>query len=223
MKIGIIGSGVVAQTLGARLIELGHDVALGTRDPSKLDDKKNMAGSLRDWLGKVENKGRVLSFKQAAAHGEILINATHGQVSVEALQMADVGKLGSKVLVDVANELDFSKGMPPAVLSSQEHCLAERIQSAFPNLRVVKSLNTMAATVMVNPRALKDGEHTVFVAGNDRDAKATVSELLKSFGWTDILDLGAVSAARGPEMYLALWVRTYGALQNANINIKVQR
>ena len=223
MKIGIIGSGVVAQTLGGRLSELGHDVALGTRDPSKLDQKKNMAGSLRDWLAKVNNKGRVLSFKEAAAHAELLINATHGQVSVEALQMADAGKLGSMVLIDVANELDFSKGMPPGVLSSQERCLAERIQSAFPNLRVVKSLNTMSAAIMVNPRSLKEGDHTIFVAGDDRDAKAKVSELLKSFGWSDILDLGALSAARGPEMYLALWVRLYGSLQNGNINIKVQR
>jgi predicted dinucleotide-binding enzyme len=223
MNIGIVGSGVVAQTLGTRLIELGHNVVLGTRDPSKLDEKKNMAGSLRDWLGHVQNKGRVLAFKDAAAHGEILINATHGQMSVEALQMADAGKLGPRVLVDVSNELDFSKGMPPAVLSSQERCLAERIQSAFPNLRVVKSLNTVAAPIMVNPRGLRDGDHTIFVAGNDRDAKAKVSDLLRSFGWSDILDLGPLSAARGPEMYLALWVRLYGALQNGNINIKVQR
>jgi predicted dinucleotide-binding enzyme len=223
MKIGVIGSGIVAQTLAAKLIELGHDVAIGTRDPTKLDEKKNMTGSLRDWLGQVKNKGKVLSFKEAALHGELLINATHGQTSVEALQMADAGKLGPKVLIDVANELDFSKGVPPGVLSSQERCLAERIQVAFPNLRVVKSLNTIAATVMVNPRGLKDGDHTVFVAGDDRDAKAKVSDLLKSFGWVDILDLGPLSASRGPEMYLALWVRLWGALQKGDINIKVQR
>ena len=223
MKIGIIGSGIVAQTLGTKCAELGHDVVLGTRDPSKLDDKKNMAGSLREWLGGVKNKGRVLSFKEAATHGELLINATHGQVSIDALQMADAGKVGPKVLIDVANELDFSRGMPPAVKASQEHCLAERIQSAFPNLRVVKSLNTMAATVMVHPRGLKDGDHTIFVAGNDRDAKAKVTDLLRSFGWTDILDLGPLAASRGPEMYLAMWVRLWGALQSGHINIKVQR
>jgi predicted dinucleotide-binding enzyme len=222
MKIGIIGSGVVAQTLGTKLIELGHDVALGTRDPAKLDEKKNMAGSLREWLGQVKNKGKVLSFKDTGAHGELLLNATHGQVSVEALQMAGAAQVGSKVLIDLANELDFSKGMPPGVLASHERCVAERIQSAFPNLRVVKSLNTVAATVMVNPKGLKDGDHTIFVAGNDGDAKAKVSNLLKSFGWVDILDLGPLSAARGPEMYVAMWVRLYGALQNGNINIKVQ-
>jgi predicted dinucleotide-binding enzyme len=191
--------------------------------PAKLDEKKNMAGSLREWLGQVKSKGKVLSFKDTAAHGELLLNATHGQVSIEALQMADAAKVGSKILIDLANELDFSKGMPPGVLASQERCVAERIQSAFPNLRVVKSLNTVAATIMVNPKGLKDGDHTIFVAGNELEAKAKVSDLLKSFGWVDILDLGPLSAARGPEMYLAMWVRLYGALQNGNINIKVQR
>jgi len=223
MKIGIVGSGIVAQTLGAKLVELQHDLALGTRDPKNLDEKKNMAGSLRDWLGQVKNKAKVVTFKEAAAHGELLINATHGQASVEALQMADAAKVGSKVLIDTSNELDFSKGMPPAVLASQDRCVAERIQSAFPALRVVKSFNTVAATVMVNPKALKNGDHTIFVAGNDKEAKAKVSELLKSFGWVDILDLGDISAARGPEMYMAMWIRLWGAVGNPAINIKVQR
>jgi predicted dinucleotide-binding enzyme len=223
MKIGIIGSGIVAQTLGTKLVELGHDVVLGTRDPKKLDESKNMTGTLREWLDRVKNKSRVVTFKDAAAHGELLINATHGQTSVEALQIADVGNVGPKVLIDVANELDFSKGMPPAVLSSQDRCVAERIQSAFPNLRVVKSLNTIASAVMVNPKSVKDGDHTVFVAGNDQAAKAKVTDLLKSFGWSDILDLGDVSAARGPEMYMAMWVRLMGALRTPMINIKVER
>jgi predicted dinucleotide-binding enzyme len=182
-----------------------------------------MAGTLREWLDRVKNKARVVTFKDAAAHGELLINATHGQTSIEALQMADAGNVGPKVLIDVANELDFSKGMPPAVLSSQERCVAERIQSAFPNLRVVKSLNTITATVMVNPKSVKDGDHTVFVAGNDQGAKANVIDLLKTFGWSDILDLGDVSAARGPEMQMAMWVRLMGTLRSPHFNIKVQR
>ncbi|MHB8420228.1 MAG: NADPH-dependent F420 reductase [Myxococcales bacterium] len=222
MKIGIVGSGVVGQTLGAKLVELGHDVALGTRDPRKLDDKKNMADSLGEWLSRVK-KARVVSFKDAAAHGELLISAVHGQASIEALQMADAGKVGNKVLVDTTNELDFSNGMPPRVLASQERCMAERIQSAFPSLRVVKSLNTIAAPVMVNPKSLAGGDHTVFVAGNDRDAKAKVSEMLRWFGWTDILDLGDISAARGPEMYMGMWVRLWGAVGHGNLNVKVQR
>jgi predicted dinucleotide-binding enzyme len=223
MKIGMIGSGVVGQTLGAKLAALGHDVAIGTRDPKQLDDKKNMTGSLNEWLAKVGPKGKVVTFQEAGAHGEILFNATHGQVSIEALQMAGADKAGSKVLIDTANELDFSKGMPPGVLASQERCLGERIQAKFPNLRVVKSLNTMAAPVMIDPKAVKGGDHTVFMAGNDKDAKGRVAELLKSFGWTDILDLGDISNARATEMYLAMWVRLYGALQTGALNIKVQR
>ena len=226
MKIGIIGSGGVAQTLGTKLIELGHDVVLGTRDPGKLDEKKMMAGTLREWIAqtsKGDKKGKVATFKEAAAHGELLINATHGQASVEALQLAGADKVGGKVLIDVANQLDFSKGMPPGCLASQTECLAEKIQSAFPNLKVVKSLNTIGAPVMVAPQALAGGEHTVFVSGNDAPAKAAVAELLKSFGWKDVLDLGDISSARGPEMYMAMWIRLWGATGSGMINVKVVR
>ena len=145
MKIGIIGSGVVAQTLGAKLIELGHDVVLGTRDPAKLDEKKGMAGPLREWIAKTGKKGKVATFQEAAAHGDLLFNATNGQASVEALKLAAADKVGTKVLIDTGNELDFSKGMPPGALASQSNCLGERIQAAFPNLKVVKSLNTIGA------------------------------------------------------------------------------
>jgi predicted dinucleotide-binding enzyme len=222
MKIGIIGSGVVAQTLGEKLIQLGHDVVLGTRDPAKLDEKKNMAGTLREWLGKTK-KGKVVTFQEAAAHGELLINATHGQASIDALKMAGADKVGPKVLIDTSNELDFSKGMPPGALASQERCVGEKIQAAFPDLKVVKSLNTITAALMVAPQALAGGEHTVFVAGNDAPAKAAAAELLKSFGWKDVLDLGDIAAARGPEMYMAMWLRLWGATGTAMVNVKVVR
>ena len=223
MKIGIIGTGVVAQTLGAKLIELGHEVVLGTRDPSKLDDKKMMAGTLREWIAQTGKKGKVVTFQEAAAHGELLINATHGQASVEALKLAGADKVGGKVLIDVANQLDFSKGMPPGCLASQTNCLAEQIQAAFPNLKVVKSLNTIGAPVMVAPQALAGGEHTVFVSGNDAAAKAAVAEVLKSFGWKDVLDLGDIASARGPEMYMAMWIRLWGATGTGMLNVKVVR
>ena len=223
MKIGIIGSGIVAQTLGTKLVQLGHDVALGTRDPKKLDDKKGFGGSLGEWLAKANGKAKVVSFRDAATHGELLINATHGQNSVDALKLAGDDALGTKVLIDVSNELDASKGMPPRVGASQDSCLAERIQAAFPKLKVVKSLNTINCGVMVEPRALAGGDHSVFVSGNDAAAKAAVGELLKSFGWTDILDLGDVSSARGPEMYMAMWLRLWGATGTGMVNIKVVR
>jgi 8-hydroxy-5-deazaflavin:NADPH oxidoreductase len=222
MKIGIIGSGVVAQTLGAKLIELGHDVVLGTRDPAKLDEKKNMTGTLREWIARTKT-GKVVTFKDAAVHGELLISAVNGQNTIEALKLAGADKIGGKVLIDTGNELDFSKGRPPGALASQDNCLAERIQAAFPNLKVVKSLNTIGAPVMVAPQALAGGEHTVFVSGNDTAAKAAVAEVLKSFGWKDVLDLGDISSARGPEMYMAMWLRLWGATGKGMINVKVVR
>jgi len=223
MKIGIIGSGAVAQTLGSKLIELGHDLILGTRDPNKLDDKKTFAATLREWKSQTEGRARIGTFKEAAAHGELLINATAGEVSLDALKLAAADKVGAKVLIDVANELDHSKGMPPVVLASHERCLAEKLQAACPNLKVVKALNTISAPVMVDPQALAGGDHTVFVSGNDAQAKATVTALLKSFGWTDVLDLGELSSARGPEMYLAMWIRLWGATKTGQLNIKVVR
>lgn len=223
MKIGIIGSGVVAQTLGTKWIGLGHDVAIGTRDPNKLDDKKMLGTTLREWRAQTENRGKILTFQEAAAHGDLLVNATSGQVSVEALRLAGAGKLGGKILIDVANELDTSHGMPPRALASQDHCLGEKIQAEFPNLKVVKTLNTINALVMVNPKGVAGGDHTVFVSGNDAGAKNQVKELLNGFGWTDVLDLGDISTARGPEMYMAMWIRLWGATGTGNLNIKVQR
>jgi 8-hydroxy-5-deazaflavin:NADPH oxidoreductase len=223
MKIGLIGSGIVAQTLGAKLVELGHDVVVGTRDPEKLDEKKNLTGSLREWLARTGGKGKVVTFREAAAHGDLLVNATSGAISVEALKMAGAGDVGGKVLIDTANVLDFSKGMPPRVGASQDSCLAEQIQAAFPNLKVVKTLNTIGAHVMVDPKALAGGAHTIFLSGNDGSAKGKVGELLRSFGWTDILDLGDLSTARGPEMYMAMWLRLWGATGTGTLNIKVVR
>src|SRR4051812_21210125 len=157
MKIGIIGSGVVAQTLANKLIGLGHDLILGTRDPNKLDDKKMFGATLREWKSQTGDRAKIATFKEAAAHGELLINATSGEVSLDALKLASADKVGPKVLIDVANELDGSKGMPPRTLASQERCLAEEIQAAFPELKVVKSLNTINALVMVDPQALAGG------------------------------------------------------------------
>jgi predicted dinucleotide-binding enzyme len=222
MKIGIIGSGVVAQTLGTKLAELGHEILLGTRDPKKLDEKKNMAGTLNEWLGAIKGKAKVVTFQEAAAQGDLLINATHGQASVEALKIAQADKVGPKVLIDTANELDFSKGFPLA-LASESRSVAGDIQAAFPNLKVVKCFNTIAAPIMVDPKMFHNGDHTIVLSGNDGGAKGQVIEILKSFGWTDILDLGDLNAARGQEMYMGLWVRLYGSLKNGMINIKVQR
>jgi 8-hydroxy-5-deazaflavin:NADPH oxidoreductase len=221
MKVAIIGSGIVGQTLGKKLVEVGHNVILGTRDVSKLDEAKGWAGSLNDWLATVGNKATVATFLDAAAQGEIIINATHGMASLEALKTAGADNLQGKILIDVANELDFSQGMPPKSLAADTTSLGEKIQAAFPNTKVVKTLNTMNCAVMVNPLQLADGNHTVFVSGNDADAKAQVIALLQSFGWKDIFDLGDITSARGTEMMMPLWLRTFGKLGNVPYNFKI--
>jgi 8-hydroxy-5-deazaflavin:NADPH oxidoreductase len=221
MKVAIIGSGIVGQTLGKKLVELGHDVVLGTRDANKLDEAKGWAGSLSDWLTAVGTKATVATFAAAAAQGEIVINATHGMASLAALQTAGAENLQGKILIDVANELDFSQGMPPKSLAADTTSLGEKIQAAFPNTKVVKTLNTMNCAVMVNPKQIADGNHTVFVSGNDADAKVKVTELLQSFGWTDIFDLGDITSARGTEMMMPIWLRAFGKLGNVPYNFKI--
>jgi 8-hydroxy-5-deazaflavin:NADPH oxidoreductase len=221
MKVAIIGSGIVGQTLGKKLVELGHDVVLGTRDPNKLDEAKGWAGSLSDWLTAVGTKATVATFAAAAAQGEIIINATHGMASLAALQNAGAENLQGKILIDVANELDFSQGMPPKSMAADTTSLGEKIQAAFPNTTVVKTLNTMNCQMMVDPKQLADGNHTVFVSGNDADAKAKVTELLQSFGWTDIFDLGDITSARGTEMMMPIWLRAFGKLGNVPYNFKI--
>jgi 8-hydroxy-5-deazaflavin:NADPH oxidoreductase len=221
MKVAIIGSGIVGQTLGKKLVELGHDVILGTRDPNKLDEAKGWAGSLADWLNAVGNKATVATFAAAAAQGEIVINASHGMASLAILQNAGAENLQGKILIDVANELDFSQGMPPKSLAADTTSLGEKIQAAFPNTKVVKTLNTMSCGVMVNPKQIADGNHTVFVSGNDKGAKAKVTALLQSFGWTDIFDLGDITSARGTEMMMPIWLRAFGKLGNVPYNFKI--
>lgn len=221
MKVAIIGSGIVGQTLGKKLVELGHNVVLGTRDPSKLAEAKGWAGSLGDWLNVVGNKASVATFAAAAAQGELVINATHGMASLEALKIAGAENLQGKILIDVANELDFSQGIPPKSMAADTTSLGEKIQAAFPNTKVVKTLNTMNCQMMVDPKQLDDGNHTVFISGNDADAKVQVTELLQSFGWTDIFDLGDITSARATEMMMPIWLRAFGKLGNVPYNFKI--
>jgi 8-hydroxy-5-deazaflavin:NADPH oxidoreductase len=212
MDIGIVGSGIVGTTLGTALALKGHAVVVGTRDAAKLGE----------WAGKTGGRGRVGSFADAAAHGEIVINATSGRGSLEALQMAGADRLKDKILIDVSNPLDFSKGFPPSLFISNTESLGEKIQAAFPATRVVKTLNTVSAVVMVDPGKVGGGEHDLFLCGNDAAAKSRVTGLLQSwFGWKHVVDLGDITTARGTEMYLPLWVRLYGKLNIPAFNIHV--
>jgi 8-hydroxy-5-deazaflavin:NADPH oxidoreductase len=225
MKIAVLGTGMVGRALAAKLADVGHDVVVGTRDVDA-----TLARTLPGPMGhppyaewqKDHAKVRLLPFAEAGAHGEIVANATSGDGSIAALEAA--GDLAGKVIVDVANPLDFSQGFPPTLSVCNTDSLGEQIQKAFPGARVVKTLNTVNANVMVEPSRVP-GEHTVFVAGEDAAAKETVKTLLREFGWSDgsILDLGGIRAARGVEMYLPLWLSLMGVLGTADFNIRVTR
>ena len=136
---------------------------------------------------------------------------------------AGAENLAGKVLMDIANPLDFSHGFPPSLNPVNTDSLGEQIQRAFPEARVVKTLNTMTASVMVDPASVAGGDHSVFVSGNDAAAKETVAGLLKDFGHRDIIDLGDITTARGAEMILPIWLRVWGALGTGAFNFKVAR
>ncbi|OLE16423.1 MAG: NADP oxidoreductase [Gemmatimonas sp. 13_1_20CM_3_60_15] len=215
MRIGILGTGVVGKTLGTGLVRVGHEVRMGSR---KAGNDKAKAWTKEAGSGASEG-----SFADAAAHGEIIFNCTAGMASLDALRAAGTRNLQGKILIDVSNPLDFSKGMPPSLSVSNTDSLGEQIQKAFPDAKVVKTLNTVTAALMVDP-SLIPGTHTMFISGNDAHAKDTVIGLLKEgFGWKEVLDLGDLSAARAQEMYLPLWLRLYMKLQTANVNVHVVR
>lgn len=226
MRLSILGTGVVGKTIAARLSGLGHEVMLGSREPEETMSRAepDAYGNPPFGVWQQEHLEVTLStFAEAAAHGEIVVNATAGAVSLEALELAGEDNLNGKVLIDIANPLDFSQGMPPTLSVSNTDSLGEQIQRRLPEAKVVKTLNTMNANLMVDPAQLAGAEHTVFVSGDDPEAKATVTELLQSFGWTDIIDLGDVSTSRGTEMLLPIWVRLLGALQKPVFNFRIVR
>ncbi|MGW5226574.1 NADPH-dependent F420 reductase [Nocardia niigatensis] len=212
MRIAILGTGAVGRTLSARLVELGHDVVIGTRD-------------VEATMGRSEEPfpAPLAAAAAAAAGAELIINATAGQASVAALSGAGAVHLAGKVVVDLSNPLDFSQGLPPFLTICNTDSVGEQVQRAFPEARVVKTLNTVTAELMAHPDRVAGGEHTIFVSGNDAEAKETVSGLLREFGWHDIIDLGDISTARGTEMMLPLWVRLMGALGTTEFNYKLVR
>jgi len=226
VRFGILGTGVVGKSIAVRLDGLGHDVIVGTRNPeetlSRTDPDQYGNPPFGAWQEE-HPEVRLGTFAEAAAHGEMVVNATAGAVSLEALEQAGEDNLNGKILIDISNPLDFSKGMPPTLLVSNTDSLGEQIQRRFPEAKVVKTLHTMNAYVMVDPAQLAATDHTVFVSGDDAEAKARVSELLRSFGWSDIIDLGDITTARGTEMVLPIWVRLFGVFQKPIYNFKIVR
>ena len=225
MNIAVLGTGMVGRAIAARLDELGHTVTVGTRDPRATLARAEADGMgnapYAEWAAAHDGIG-LASFADAAAPAEVVVNATNGAVSLEVLQLAGADNLAGKVLLDIANPLDFSAGLPPTLFVKDTDSLAEQIQRAFPEVRVVKTLNTLNADLMVRPDTLPEGS-SVFVSGDDADAKHTVTGLLKEFGHTDVIDLGDISTARGTEMLLPVWLRLWGALGTPAFNFKIVR
>ena len=215
MRFGVLGTGRVGQTIGGKLIGLGHEVTIGARQAGN--------ETAVEWARDAGERAREGSFTDAARFGEVIVNATAGTASLAALEMAGAAELAGKVLIDVANPLDFGGGLPTLSVCNDDS-LGEQIQRAFPEANVVKALNTVNAGVMVTPGDLAE-RHNIFICGDDRDAKRHVTKLLESFGWPpgDIIDLGDITAARGTEMYLPLWLRMMGATGTAQFNIRIVR
>jgi predicted dinucleotide-binding enzyme len=202
MKIGILGTGHVAQSLGDAWRGAGHDVTLGSRDPEGRPD-----------LGlDVAERGAVV------ASADVVVNATLGRVSVDAAQAIGAGAFAGKVLIDVANANtpDFQLVYPNA-------SLAEALQEALPEAKVVKALNTFNTSVMVHPSAVPPS--STFISGDDAEAKATVASLLQNLGWPAdaIIDLGPIASARGPEHYFLMFAALLQAFGSPVFNIRVVR
>jgi predicted dinucleotide-binding enzyme len=228
MKVAVIGTGGVGQTIASKLISLGHQVMIGTRNVAEKLASPAAKGSgnphFADWLRQNQHI-QLGTFAETAAFGELIVNASQGRNSVIALIKAETKNLNGKILIDIANPLDFSKGMPPSLIAelSNTHSLGEEIQKSFPQAKVVKTLNTMWAGLMVNPSMVNNGNHVNFICGNDPEAKQTVKSLLNEFGWRNenIIDLGDITAARGSEAILLTWLRIMGVMQGGAFNFNI--
>ena len=212
MRIGVLGTGPVGQAIATRLVELGHEVTLGARDP----DNPTAAG----WA--TDSGAAAGDFGAAAAGAELVVNATAGRHSPAVLAQADPAP--GTIVLDVSNALDHDAGFPPVLTVPYSDSVAEQLQRAHPRTRVVKALNTMNGDVMVHPE-LVPGPHDVFVAGDDAAAKAAVTGLLREFGWPAdaVLDVGALSAARGLEAGVLFWVTLRMAVGHNRFNLHVAR
>lgn len=215
MKIAVLGTGSVGETIGSKLVQLGHEVKMGSRSATH---EKGLA-----WAKAAGASASLGTFADAAAFGELAFNCTSGFGSVPALESA-AAELKGKLVIDIANPLDFSKGFPPTLTSGNTDSLGEQAQRTLPDSKVVKALNTVTAGLMVDAKRVAGGDHDALICGNDAEAKAQVTKILQEwFGWQRVLDLGDISKSRGTESYLALWVRLYGALGTADFNVKIMR
>jgi len=212
MKIGVLGTGIVGQTIGSKIVQLGHEVMMGSREEANI--------KATTWAKEEGPRASFGTFANAAAFGDILFNCTLGSATLGALRHAGAENLKGKILVDTANPLDYSSEVWTLTICNNDS-LGEQIQRAFPETKVVKSLNTMNCNIMVDPRKLSE-KTDVFVSGNDIDAKATVVSILRDwFGWRSIIDLGDITTSRSVEMYVILWHTLRNTISSPRFNIKV--
>src|ERR1043166_3482203 len=214
MKIGVLGTGMVGEAIGTKLVQMGHHVTMGSRTP----DNPN-AGRWAKRNGVNASQG---TFADAAGLSELVFLCTKGEATLGVIQSAGAAAFQEKVVVDVSNPLDFSHGMPPSLLICNTNSLGEEVQKALPSAKVVKTLNIVNCEVMVDPD--RSGQQpTMLLCGNDAGAKTAVAALLKSFGWKDVIDLGDITKSRGTEMLLPLWLNLMGALGPVPFGFKIVR
>jgi predicted dinucleotide-binding enzyme len=226
MKIAVLGSGFAGRTLAAGLADLGHHVTIGTRDVTATrqknePDRMGNAG-YAVWAQDFPHIG-LARFADAAAGADLFVNATAGNGSIAALTAAGAANLGGRVLLDVSNPLEFSQGFPPNLFVKDDDSLGEQIQRAFPDARVVKALNTMIGDVMTTPKSVAEGNHSVFLSGDDSEAKRVISELLAAFGWADVIDLGGIQTARATEMMVKIRLLVMTSLGTPIFNFSIAR
>ena len=213
-KIGVLGTGMVGQTIGKKLVSLGYEVRMGSRTP---DNEKAVK-----WVSENGSKASNGTFAEAAAFGEIIFLCTNGGATLNIVKLAGIPNFKNKIVIDISNPLDFSKGMPPTLFICNNDSLGEQVQKTIPDAHVVKTLNIVNCEVMVHAQK-SGGDPTMFMSGNNADAKNEVKMMLNQFGWNDIIDLGDISTARGTEMMLPIWLRIYMATGNGYFGFKIVR
>jgi 8-hydroxy-5-deazaflavin:NADPH oxidoreductase len=214
MRIGVLGSGTVGRTLGLGFAETGHDVRLGSSTPEKPE--------LSEWKSAAGAHASTGTFAEAAAFGELLVLCCAGSAVSAVIDLAGHERFDGKILVDVTNPLDISRGMPPGLFVGVTDSLGEQVQRALPRARVVKCFNTAPAPRMTHP-ATGEGEGSMFLAGDDEAAKRTVAGLARAFGWHDVLDVGGIESARWLEALVPLWVRAASKIGRFDVVFRVVR
>jgi predicted dinucleotide-binding enzyme len=214
LRIGVLGSGSVGRALGKGFASKGHDVKLGSRTPDKQE--------LHDWLKETKGKASVGTFSEAAAYGEILVLCPLGSATEEVIKLSNPGNFNGKIVIDVTNPLDFSKGMPPGMFVGLTDSLGEQVQRMLPTAKVVKCFNTVNNQTMTSPK-MREGLPDLMLCGDDEGAKRKVTSLAKEFGWGEPIDLGGIEESRWLEAYTTLWVRLALKLGNWGIAARFLR